>query len=513
VYAPLVVARQWWKYVIGSQHLVFETSWNESCLPAHQTIALWQGRKTIAELMHDMNHPVRSVNDRGVIVPNRIKAIWPQGEAEVFRLRDELNNTVLLTATHRVLTPTGYRPVAELAVGDQIAHNGVLAYQDADWLLRMARSGKGPKAIAAIAGVTDRTIVDWFKRLGLGRTRDHHLWNSREWLEEHYVRRGLSQAECAELAGCTAHTIRKSVTRFGLQQDQVARMQEHNRRHGVWGKGETALTNEKIALRGQAAGRTRRGRPAYASGADHHAWKGDAAANTSTHHWRARRIAARDRCEVCSSTVRVQVHHRDADPTNNDRENLIALCEACHKTIHGRWLRVFAHARLVEKTSVGSMPVFDVEMEIEPNFVAGNIVVHNSRRYVTEQPRFYVVAADGWRSAPENRKQGSGGPLPVEIGAELTARLIEAYERGLADYEAAVAAGVAVEQARLFLPAYGLYVRWRWTASLLAIAHFLRQRLAPDAQHEIGEYAAAVRELVESLYPESLSVLLNDQAS
>jgi thymidylate synthase (FAD) len=61
--------------------------------------------------------------------------------------------------------------------------------------------------------------------------------------------------------------------------------------------------------------------------------------------------------------------------------------------------------------------------------------------------------------------------------------------------------GFAPEQARLFLPAYSLYVRAWWTVSLQGVLHFLSQRLAEDAQKEIREYAQAVAEMVEERFP------------
>ena len=62
-----------------------------------------------------------------------------------------------------------------------------------------------------------------------------------------------------------------------------------------------------------------------------------------------------------------------------------------------------------------------------------------------------------------------------------------------------MADGVAAEQARLFLPAYGMYVNYRWSASLQSVIHFLNQRLEEDAQVEIQEYAVAVRELLRTV--------------
>lgn len=132
-----------------------------------------------------------------------------------------------------------------------------------------------------------------------------------------------------------------------------------------------------------------------------------------------------------------------------------------------------------------------------------------SRRYVTEEPQFYVVPPDGWRSAPENKKQGSGEPLPIEIGQKLTEELLKAYDEGVQRYEKAMEMGVAPELARLFLPAYGLQVRYYWSASLQGIAHFLHLRLGKDAQSEIQALAKAVYELTVKYFPVSIEELLN----
>lgn len=133
----------------------------------------------------------------------------------------------------------------------------------------------------------------------------------------------------------------------------------------------------------------------------------------------------------------------------------------------------------------------------------------SSRRYITEEPTFYVPEPGEWRSKPENSKQGSGEPLERELGRKHTDELMRYIEAGIEKYEAALADGVCAEQARLFLPAYGLYVRWYWTSSLQAVCHFLNQRLEHDAQQEIQLYAKAILELSRPLFPYSLDELLN----
>ena len=128
----------------------------------------------------------------------------------------------------------------------------------------------------------------------------------------------------------------------------------------------------------------------------------------------------------------------------------------------------------------------------------------SSRRYITEKEQFYIPTVSQWRSAPENSKQGSGEPVNVDTGAKCLQRLRASVERGIRDYEDALKDGVAPEQARLLLPAYAMYVRWRWTASLNAILHFISLRDKTTAQYEIQQYAKAVSASVEEYYPLTL---------
>jgi len=131
----------------------------------------------------------------------------------------------------------------------------------------------------------------------------------------------------------------------------------------------------------------------------------------------------------------------------------------------------------------------------------------SSRRYITEEPAFYIPTAADWRSAPEDSKQGSGDPINYGLGIELTMRLFNLIEVAEKEYQHALELGVCAEQARLFLPAYGMYVRYRWTTSLHGVMHFLQQRLAHDAQKEITDYALAMKSLAEEEFPYSLSLI------
>ena len=111
---------------------------------------------------------------------------------------------------------------------------------------------------------------------------------------------------------------------------------------------------------------------------------------------------------------------------------------------------------------------------------------------------------DQWRSKPANSKQGSGEPVDIGTGEFYTEKLNDLIEYSQGLYQKALDDNIAPELARLFLPAYGMYVRYRWTVSLQGAITFLTQRLEHDAQVEIQEYAKAVNNLVYGSFPKTI---------
>lgn len=59
--------------------------------------------------------------------------------------------------------------------------------------------------------------------------------------------------------------------------------------------------------------------------------------NAATGRGQANRLYAKPAvCEACGEPKRLDWHHIDSDPTNNERENLTALCRLCHQKVDGR---------------------------------------------------------------------------------------------------------------------------------------------------------------------------------
>ena len=140
----------------------------------------------------------------------------------------------------------------------------------------------------------------------------------------------------------------------------------------------------------------------------------------------------------------------------------------------------------------------------------GTCMNESSRRYITEDPVFYVPKFNEWRGAPADKKQGSGEPMEERLGSYATEELLEYIDEGMKRYNKWLIIGMAPEQARLFLPAYGMYIRMRTTMSLAALIHFLQERLGHRAQHEIFVYSQAMHDLVKPLFPATFEAVFDD---
>ncbi len=116
-----------------------------------------------------------------------------------------------------------------------------------------------------------------------------------------------------------------------------------------------------------------------------------------------------------------------------------------------------------------------------------------SGRYTPfEEDDFYVPSA--WRQQSKSNKQASEGEIEPETSRELTEKLVKFYQHGYDLYREALDAGVSREMARLFLPGFSVYYTWVISVDAHNLMHWIRLRMAPDAQYEIRVYAEAIYE-------------------
>ncbi len=132
-----------------------------------------------------------------------------------------------------------------------------------------------------------------------------------------------------------------------------------------------------------------------------------------------------------------------------------------------------------------------------------------SGRYVVfPDDDFYIPEV--FRQQAKVNKQGSEGEIVEDNREPARAAFLEACKQSVIQYRKMLELGVAKEQARCVLP-LGLYSEVYWTVSLQAVAHFIHLRADGHAQWEIQQYAHAVREVVEQVYPVSLRALLDTE--
>jgi len=124
-----------------------------------------------------------------------------------------------------------------------------------------------------------------------------------------------------------------------------------------------------------------------------------------------------------------------------------------------------------------------------------------SGRYQEYEEEFYIPTE--WRGQDTKNRQGSVQGI---ADARRTELLHERIDFGMQDYRNALADGVAREQARLFLPAFALYEEFYGTVDLRNLLAFLRERCAPEAQHEIREYARTIATILRALCPETMAL-------
>ena len=92
-----------------------------------------------------------------------------------------------------------------------------------------------------------------------------------------------------------------------------------------------------------------------------------------------------------------------------------------------------------------------------------------------------------------------------DIAAEYTIALDGHCEAGYVAYEFAIARGIAMEQARLFLH-LNHYTHWVQSSNLHNMMHFLALRDHSHAQREVQAYAKAITEVLEIALPKSIAI-------
>lgn len=163
----------------------------------------------------------------------------------------------------------------------------------------------------------------------------------------------------------------------------------------------------------------------------------------------------------------------------------------------------FAHCQLTFEIS---MPIFVARQLIR--HTVGVAISEMSRRYVSEDPEYWLPADDGWRLAAANVKQGSSQET-ARSGWQINEVLRDYCNKATALYRDLVDdMKIAPELARMILP-QNTYTDWTWTVSLVTVARVCRQRLDPHAQKEIQVLAKQIYDQTMQKFPIAFKALMD----
>lgn len=184
-------------------------------------------------------------------------------------------------------------PARRFQLSEEQAAELVLAYQ----------AGRSLDDVGREFGLTVSGAAKYLERAGVPRRpsaqtgrRKAKCWDalvSGDWLEREYLVHGKSMGQIAREQGCSHSTVRKA----------------------IFFKGITPRANARPT----------------------------GARTLSARHAQQLRNELK-RCAMCDKTSDLEVHHRDADRSNNERENLLLLCRDCHAI--AEWLIRPVEARL-----------------------------------------------------------------------------------------------------------------------------------------------------------------------
>lgn len=144
-----------------------------------------------------------------------------------------------------------------------------------------------------------------------------------------------------------------------------------------------------------------------------------------------------------------------------------------------------------------------------PLFVQGQLVRHRtqklnqmSARYTEMPDEFYIPKS--WRPQDKKNKQGSieseDWNPKLAWGLDATEVLKRDCAAAYKHYEDMIAAGISKEMARMHLP-QNLYTKIYSCWDVHNLLHMFRLRLDPHAQWEIRQYAQAMYDIFQELYP------------
>lgn len=151
---------------------------------------------------------------------------------------------------------------------------------------------------------------------------------------------------------------------------------------------------------------------------------------------------------------------------------------------------------------------YDLEVEHDShNYVANGIVTHNSQRYADVTLLNDNFVERECRLQDVKNRQNSLFCDDEELAQYWAQMQQEVFERSMTYYRAALAAGVAKEQARALLPEGLTKSRMYMNGTLRSWMHYCQLRTQPETQKEHREIAQAIKDELMKHVPTVMELL------
>ena len=398
-------------------------------------------RRTLKELYEmteqyrNMTH-IRSANlETGELVNNKIVDVCYSGKQPVYEIETELGYKIKSTMQHRFWTGSNWVRLAGLSEGDNLYTNGEPAHRNKDWLYQK-----------------------------------YHVEN-------------LTQEEMGELCGVSNHTIRKWVAIHNLQKE-----------NGEWqagkeppNKGRTKYDYPPLMETSKKMKGKFYGKRLY--GSENPAYRGDDIGISGGYFRTYKNKKRKNICEICGFGGFTEIHHKDKNPKNYNKENLIELCIPCHKEEHNQGSILLIRKDKIKSIKyIGVEDTYDIEMKApHHNFVANGFIVHNSQM----STRYVNQTKDGGLEVIKPA-------LP--IGSEEWNEFKNSVEESEYTYNKLKAKGVKNDLAREVLPGC-IATELVMTSNVRSWRHFFKVRCDSASHYQIQELAKLALIKMYNAYP------------
>ncbi len=339
------------------------------------------------------------------------------------------------------------------------------------------------------------------------------VYQSYDWLKTaklESIQNKIGLKYIAEKAGCSYYTIRKwlKINNLSFSKKEVSSYTE------PWNKNKFGYkTSLIVSEKHKDAIRKAR------SGSKSNWWKGgcDRSDRLKICDWcnsiRSKKLKDYNySCSLCLSNNKLELDHIIPVWKNKelsyDYNNIQVLCSSCHDKKHSLEgdAKVFRQLHNGNKLTVkftkvkkinfiGYEETFDLEVDdINHNYVANKILVHNSQRYssVTE-----LEPIELRRQGKTNRQVGDGD---FDLAPEDRAWMYQLQHESQLLYNKLIDSGVARESARFILP-LNTQTTLYMSGTIRSWITYLQLRSNEDTQKEHRDIAEALKVIFKNEFP------------